>query len=271
MKSGACEQCGAASPLGTMYYVTQGLTQKLQCTACTEKLLAEAGQNPPAIQAAVDPTVCSICESDYGSTELPRAGVLPLCENCRSVVYERPFPRWLKLSFAALVALLVLALSQGARYFTAGRALIHGERLINQEQYTAAAPLLEQTLKVAPSSQKAILLAAKAYLLSGQPGKADDTLKLRPTYKNGEHRAVRAVLLSGLPAGVGAGSAGPDGLFLLLAGAVHRDARVPLHGRPDDPVETGARRGPEAESAGAPQPAVDRHPVSAELSAHGLG
>lgn len=185
MRTAKCEQCGTAGPLGTMYYPTRGLDQKLSCKSCAERLLSEAGKQVVDCRAAIDPTVCAMCQTDYGNTELRRAGDLPLCENCRATVYDRPFPGWLRLSFAGLLALLVVALVHSAPYFNAAKALVRGERLVNQKQYAAAGPLLEQTLKVAPAAQKPILLAAKAYLLSGQPVKADRILSLREKYEEG--------------------------------------------------------------------------------------
>lgn len=119
------------------------------------------------LSAAVDPTICAHCQADYGQTELPRVADLGFCEACRQIVYNRPFPGWLKLSFAGLLVLLAGALVRGAPYIRAARDLYRAEGLADQNQYAEAMPLLEGALKVAPGSEKAILLAAKTYLLGG--------------------------------------------------------------------------------------------------------
>lgn len=186
MRSARCEQCGASGPLGEMLYLTRGPQQLLYCKTCATQALSEprAQSEKRGVQAAMDPTVCGMCRTDYGSTELASAGGLPVCETCRHTLYNRPFPQWLKLSFVALLLLLAVALAHSGRYFRAARSLTRGERFLKQKQYTAAVPLLEQAVKLVPGAQEPILLAAKAHLLSGELGKANEVLRGRPEYED---------------------------------------------------------------------------------------
>jgi tetratricopeptide (TPR) repeat protein len=78
---------------------------------------------------------------------------------------------------AALLLLLVVALANGAKYFSAGKSLYVGERLVQESKYTEALPHLQKTLNVAPNSDKAALLAAKAAILSGHPEIAQKALQ----------------------------------------------------------------------------------------------
>ena len=52
-----------------------------------------------------------------------------------------------------------------------------GEHLVKQGRYTSALPHLQETLRIAPASDKAALLAAKAALLSGDVASANQALQ----------------------------------------------------------------------------------------------
>jgi hypothetical protein len=130
------------------------------------------------VRRAVDPTICANCGGDNGSAEFPRLAGVPICERCARQLRERPFPRWLKLSFVGLVGLLAASLLHGRPYFEAGRQLVRAERLVEAQQYAPASRLLTQVLKVAPNSEKVILLKLKAELLAGHYGDASALAEL---------------------------------------------------------------------------------------------
>ena len=66
-----------------------------------------------------------------------------------------------------VLVLLGVALIHGEKYFRAGRMMYKGERLVQEKRYSEALPYLKETLKIAPRSDKAVLLTAKAALLTG--------------------------------------------------------------------------------------------------------
>lgn len=148
-------------------------------------MVSESSKNDPPLRVTreIDRTVCARCKTDYGLSQLPLVGNVPICGNCSSQIVNRPFPQWLKLSLAGLLALLVVALVHGRVYFAAGRSLARGEKAIKRHDYRAASDELQKVLKVAPRSQKAILLAAKAAMMSCDMETAEKTLNLRPTYE----------------------------------------------------------------------------------------
>src|SRR6266849_991802 len=164
MRQGTCSQCGLKGPLRT-YFQDGG---KVYCEACASKI--------PRPAAIIDPTVCARCHADNGNSEFSLVGKLPFCAECQKQFYERPYPQWLKLSLAGLLMLLVVALVHGRKYFHAGREMYVGEKLVRQGRYGEAAPHLRQTVQIAPNSDKAVLLYAKASLLSGDPDSADAAL-----------------------------------------------------------------------------------------------
>jgi hypothetical protein len=155
------------------------VNRRLLCWRCTEQAVeqAKASRTPVEIVSIIDPTVCWQCKTDYGSTELPLVGGLPFCARCAPDLYARPFPSWLKLSLAGLLVLLGLALVHSAPFFKAGKALVLGERLMTAHRYSEALPYLQAALTIAPDCEKAVLLLAKADLLTGRYEEADKALK----------------------------------------------------------------------------------------------
>jgi tetratricopeptide (TPR) repeat protein len=142
------------------------------CRACTEQLLQEQAAGVPAgapPAAVIDPTICSRCNADNGNSEFALVGQLPFCQPCRDYLYSNPYPKWLKAGLAVLLVLLVIALVHGRQYFQVGRDMYIGEKLVEQTSYAEAIPHLQLTVKVAPHSNKAVLLLAKAALLNGNP------------------------------------------------------------------------------------------------------
>jgi hypothetical protein len=123
---------------------------------------------PSQYVSLTDNSVCARCGVSSGeTTEHPLIGKLPLCATCAPQVANWPYPVWLKASLAALMILLAFALMHGRKYFHAGRTMYIGERLVEERHYAEALPFLQETIRIAPQSDKAVLLAAKAALKSG--------------------------------------------------------------------------------------------------------
>jgi hypothetical protein len=122
---------------------------------------------PADYVSLTDNTVCARCGLDNGTMDFPLTGKYPFCPTCAPLVSNWPYPRWLKIAMATMLVLLAVALQHGRKYFHAGRMMYIGERLVDEHRYADALPYLSETLQVAPGSDKASLLTAKAALLSG--------------------------------------------------------------------------------------------------------
>jgi hypothetical protein len=128
--------------------------------------------------AVPDHSGCARCGAYSGdSADHPLVGKLPLCATCAPQVLDWPYPAWLKSSLAVLLVLLVVALLHGRKYFHAGRDMYVGEHLVEQRKYGEALPYLQEALRIAPGSDKAVLLTAKAALLSGEYDIADKAIE----------------------------------------------------------------------------------------------
>ncbi len=172
MRHGTCTQCASTGALGEFIQHEN----RLYCRPCTDKLLQSGGTLTGAA-VAIDPTICARCHADNGNSEYSRVGELPFCQPCQAYLYSNPYPQWLKLGLAALVVLLVVALVHGRKYFQVGREMYIGEKLVDHGKYAEAIPHLQKTVQVAPESDKAVLLLAKAALLDGDPNTAANAVQ----------------------------------------------------------------------------------------------
>ncbi len=155
------------------------LNGKTCCGPCVQKAAQRAKESgqPATITRYVDKSVCARCSTYIGESGGVDLGPVRLCATCATMVQDWPYPKWLKMSLAALVVLLVFALVHGRKYFEAGTNLYRGEQLVEKGKYQQALPFLKETLKIAPNSDKGALLAAKAALLSGDPVTASEALE----------------------------------------------------------------------------------------------
>ncbi len=175
MSDTICSGCGTATPINSLY----DLNDKAYCGACVKPAIeaAKAGGQPAFAYPLANKLICARCNT-YLSEGAPflQSKHLRFCEPCGAMVKDWKYPQWLRLSFVGLLVLLVVALAHGSKYFAAGKSLYVGERLVEERRYAEALPHLQKTLNIAPDSDKAALLTAKAALLSGKPEIADKAL-----------------------------------------------------------------------------------------------
>jgi hypothetical protein len=184
MRVGKCAACGREDRDTPKYLLAQigSIQERLLCEPCANAELQGKPSGMFRVTRYLDPTVCSKCKTDYGSTELARVGGAPFCATCRDSLYARALPKWLTASMTAMIVLLVAAWLHNARFFRTEKALIQGERLVDKHQYAASVPLLEGVVKIAPNCEKCVLLLAKSEMLIGNPNTA---YKVLQAHKNG--------------------------------------------------------------------------------------
>lgn len=171
MSQVACSECGTAVPVQSLY----DLNGKAYCASCVQsaaEAARRAGQ-PSNYVPLINKSICARCNayipSDAAATQIGNAR---FCATCGPQVKDWQYPQWLKLGLVGLLLLLVVALVHGRKYFHAGRELYVGERLVEQGRHAEGLPHLQEALRIAPASDKAALLAAKAALLIGDVGSA---------------------------------------------------------------------------------------------------
>jgi len=95
------------------------VVDRILCDACCDQYLAGRDSPETNLERQVDPTICVNCRSDNGAAELPRLAGAPVCGQCEAFFRNRPFPPWIKLAFAAVLALVVVSLVWNLRFFQA--------------------------------------------------------------------------------------------------------------------------------------------------------
>src|SRR5437016_6041791 len=118
MREGVCCQCGMSSNVRSLYL----LDSKMYCEPCVWKASREAKEKglPSDYVSLTDNSVCVRCGASSGVTDFQLVGKQPLCPPCGQLVQDWPYPTWLKLGLACVLALLVVALINGRKYFHAG-------------------------------------------------------------------------------------------------------------------------------------------------------
>jgi tetratricopeptide (TPR) repeat protein len=124
MRSASCAACEKSVPMREAFSVAE----RTLCLECANKFFKERGQTkvkPGEVTRLVDPTVCAQCAKDCGDEELPRIANLPVCKECDHLFRHRPFPTWLKVSFAAFLSVAVAAFVYNLRFFLAYVDIVH--------------------------------------------------------------------------------------------------------------------------------------------------
>jgi CHASE3 domain sensor protein len=175
MSQVTCQGCSRSLSAGEAYQLNE-MTYCAACVQAAAQRAKDAGQ-PVQVTRYVDKSICARCNTYIGQGGGVAVGPAQLCLPCAELVQNWPYPQWLKFSLAVLLVLLVFALYSGRKYFQAGKDLYRGEQLVEQGQYQRALPYLKATVKLAPNSDKGVLLTAKAAILSGDLQTASQALQ----------------------------------------------------------------------------------------------
>jgi tetratricopeptide (TPR) repeat protein len=177
MKQANCEQCHRLVPVNE----TLSLVGRQLCRPCAADEVSrhpEGKITADSITRHVDPTVCAQCGSDNGESDLPKLANVPLCSTCESHFRNRPYPAWLKLCFAALVALALFSFAWNWRFMAAYREMRQVERALIKGDVEKAAQLSESAARHVP---EAVDLGAAASMYRGlvflKDNKSADALK----------------------------------------------------------------------------------------------
>jgi tetratricopeptide (TPR) repeat protein len=164
MRKGDCKACSASVPLSELFKYDD----RVLCRACLEPELKQAGgvYNPKTIPRFLDPTVCGVCQGDFGDQVLGLLAGIPTCPACTQKLRQRPLPRWLVAASIVLALCLAASGVRSTKYLHAEAALIRGERHLGKKEYAPASAEFAKVLETAPECKKALLLKIKADLLS---------------------------------------------------------------------------------------------------------
>jgi hypothetical protein len=175
MSEATCCACGLKAPISSLF----DLSGQTFCESCVKTASKEARQRGQSsiYMPLISRSICARCNTFIGEDPTAtRIGGARFCSACASQIKDWDYPLWLKAGLVSLLLLLVVALAHGRKYFHAGRAMYTGERFVQQGKFSEALPYLKETLVIAPGSDKASLLAAKAALMIGDVQSAGKAL-----------------------------------------------------------------------------------------------
>jgi hypothetical protein len=176
MSESTCTHCGQAFSIRSLYDLNGGT----YCASCVQEASRQAKERgqPSAYVPLINKSICARCNTYIGTApDAVQIGALRFCAACSKTIRDWTYPAWLKAGLAFLLVLLAVALVHGRKYFHAGREMYIGQRLVQKRRYAEALPHLKETLRIAPASDKAALLAAKSALLSGDFESADHVIQ----------------------------------------------------------------------------------------------
>jgi hypothetical protein len=116
VKTVTCQKCFASGAMGAHF----SIRERILCEKCADDEIkrlhdSETPIMEDEIHRLVDSTVCSNCQAT--GVEWPQIAGLPVCNSCEEFFRNRPFPTWIKISLAAVLAIAVFSMVHNARYF----------------------------------------------------------------------------------------------------------------------------------------------------------
>lgn len=151
-----CEYCGKSFPMNEMLKASG----QNFCKDCAEKALQDT-DNPleGTIEHQVDPTLCTRCGYDNGSTSLEKIAGLPICQQCGDFLRNRPFPQWIKFSTIALIMFVIFSLFLNWRFIRAYQEMNRSYEYSGNGEIEKAAIDMSIAAQRVPESEALGLLA----------------------------------------------------------------------------------------------------------------
>lgn len=160
MRTVSCAACEQTFRLGETFTV-EG---RVLCAECGEQFfqgLDEDRRPEVAVARQVDPTVCAWCGTDAGDASLPELiSHLPTCGPCDERMRNWPYPKWVKGSFVALLALAVMSFALNWRFLDALWSVRKAGRAAQRGDVPAAARYWQRAADDVPDQKEFVQNAA---------------------------------------------------------------------------------------------------------------
>ncbi len=154
MRHTACEHCKQSRPMSEMFLVFG----RSLCEKCADVDLAQRKQKKipeGSVRRQTDPTICSGCGRDNGSSALPTlGGGLPVCPVCDRKFRNQPFPGWIKAALTGLLLLAAFSCVYNWRFFQAYVEIQQGVRSAEAQDFKSAALSLDSASRRVPESKE---------------------------------------------------------------------------------------------------------------------
>ena len=117
--------------------------------------------------------VCKCCKEKKPDPSYP----FPLCQQCRYLLINRPFPNWIKFVMVVVVGLILYSGFKFPIAFKAGVAQSVGKKAEATSDYSSAILEYNKILSLFPKSEEHKARLAICYIRSGKVQHAADIIK----------------------------------------------------------------------------------------------
>jgi len=130
------------------------------CKPCADRALQDS-ENPleGEIENLVDPTVCSFCGIDSDTSVLPMIAGLSACNKCEHFFKNRPFPNWIKISFVAVLTLVIFSVAWNLRFIKGYTEMNNSYKFLSEGNLNQASTSMLSAASHVPESADLKLLA----------------------------------------------------------------------------------------------------------------
>lgn len=147
MKETQCQQCENNYPMNQTLIIADHII----CENCVEEFIGtQEGITQEMIRANFDPTICVNCQKDSGDVELDILAGAPVCDQCHAFFKNRPFPTWIKVSFAALIAIVLCSFIWNFRFIAAYTQMRRSVQAFARAELEEAAALMTSASEHVP-------------------------------------------------------------------------------------------------------------------------
>lgn len=151
MRRVICEQCQQEVARKDAVQVLD----RVLCLSCATAFIQQMEHLPEdSVTRLTDPTVCFRCSADAGEKEWPMIAGLPVCEACEATLRNYPFPTWVKLALALVLAMTIVGLVRNFRFFQGFIAMKQAQRLFAVGKLDQAASTMALASARVPESQE---------------------------------------------------------------------------------------------------------------------
>ena len=134
-----CEGCGNEFPLGETFKIRD----VVYCRECGNEVIEGQGEiDEDEIEQQIDPTVCVNCQKDNGKELLGMVAELPVCGQCEEFLRNRPFPVWIKVAAAVVIAFVGFSLFWNMRFIQGYNKIYQAIEAFSQADSANAALLM---------------------------------------------------------------------------------------------------------------------------------
>lgn len=133
----------------------------LHCEECLNSLYPDQSQlEGKEVVHTLDLTVCSNCQTDFGTTELSTIANYPICDNCKLNIDKKVFPLWVKAFMLGLCILIIGAFVWNWKYYDAYKKINEANELMAKGDLSNGAALMQKASEEVPQSLDLMYMTA---------------------------------------------------------------------------------------------------------------